>query len=262
MEGGRVHDPIPFPIAGESWRGRRCGLIDFKEQLRTLSMVASTFSTLQDNSAHGEDNLLTRDLGNGDFLDVVMDGVTGHGGAEASRELGEALAEGKADSIDDIATTITGVNEEFYGVGAGRFLLTTVSAALYRGGRLYVTAAGDSPIILITPDSQERILGRIGGFLHVGVARAVGAAASLGEMARRDIEIQPGQRIVLATDGVTDNMDITELADIVRSSATPEEAAGRIEEIIAGRLVEGRVPEKLGVRFRYDDRTAIVRYFD
>jgi hypothetical protein len=57
-------------------------------------------------------------------------------------------------------------------------------------------------------------------------------------------------------------MDIDELADIIRTSATPEEATGRIEEIIAGRLVEGRVPEKLGVRFRYDDRTAIVRFFD
>lgn len=225
-------------------------------------MVASTFSTLQDNSAHGEDNLLTRDLGNGDFLDVVMDGVTGHGGAEASRELGEALAEAPADSIDDITATIHDVNDEFYGVGAGRFLLTTVSAALYREGRLFVAAAGDSPIVLVTPDSHERLLGRVGGFMHVGVARAVGAASSLGEIARRDIDIAPGFRIVLATDGVTDNMDITELAEIVRSSATPEEATSRIEEIIAGRLVEGRVPEKLGVRFRYDDRTAIIRFFE
>ena len=225
-------------------------------------MVASTFSTLQDNSAHGEDNLLTRDLGNGDFLDVVMDGVTGHGGGEASRELGEALAECQADNIDDIASTIDDVNNEFFGVGGGRFLLTTVSAALFRGGRLYVAAAGDSPIILVTPDSQERLLGRVGGFMHVGVARSVGASASLGDIPRRDIDITPGNRIVLATDGVTDNMDISELADIVRSSATPQEATDRIEEIIAGRLVEGRVPEKLGVRFRYDDRTAIVRFFE
>ena len=225
-------------------------------------MVASTFSTLQDNSAHGEDNLLTRDLGDGQFLDVVMDGVTGHGGAEASRELGEALAESKADHIDDITATIHQVNDEFFGVGGGRFLLTTVSAALYRGDRLYVAAAGDSPVIVVTPDSHERLLGRAGGFMHVGVARSVGAAADLGEMAKRDIEIHPGSRIVLATDGVTDNMDITELADIVRTSATPDEAAGRIEEIIAGRLVEGRVPERLGVRFRYDDRTAIIRFFN
>jgi serine/threonine protein phosphatase PrpC len=225
-------------------------------------MVASTSSTLQDNSAHGEDNLLTRDLGDGNFLDVVMDGVTGHGGAEASRELAEALADCKTDTIDDIVGTIHDVNEEFFGVGAGRFLLTTVSAALYRDGHLYVTAAGDSPVVMVTADSHERLSGRTGGFLHVGVARAVGAAASLGQLSRRDVDIQPGIRLVLATDGVTDNMDIDELADIIRTSATPEEATGRIEEIIAGRLVEGRVPEKLGVRFRYDDRTAIVRFFD
>lgn len=225
-------------------------------------MVASTYSTLQDNSAHGEDSLLTRDLGNGEFLDVVMDGVTGHGGAEASRELGEALADSRADSIEEIATTINDVNADFFGVGGGRFLLTTVSVALYRDGRLYVVAAGDSPIVLVTPDSHERLCGRLGGFLHVGVARAVGAAAELGQMVQKDVAIEPGVRLVLATDGVTDNMDVDELADIVRSSATPEEATGRIEEIIAGRLVEGRVPEKLGVRFRYDDRTAIVRFFE
>jgi serine/threonine protein phosphatase PrpC len=225
-------------------------------------MVASTFSTLQDNSAHGEDSLLTRDLSDGEFLDVVMDGVTGHGGAEASRELGEALAECNAATIEDITSTINEVNDEFFGVGAGRFLLTTVSATLYRNGHLYVTAAGDSPVVMVTADSHERLSGRTGGFLHVGVARAVGAAASLGQMSQRDIEIEPGTRIILATDGVTDNMDIDELAEIVRSSATPEEATGRIEEIIAGRLVEGRVPEKLGVRFRYDDRTAIIRFFD
>ena len=225
-------------------------------------MVASTFSTLQDNSAHGEDSLLTRDLGNGDFLDVVMDGVTGHGGAEASRELGEALEQSPTESIDDIASTITDANGEFFAVGGGRFLLTTVSAALYRGGWLYVVAAGDSPVVLVTPESHERLLGRTGGFLHVGVARAVGASADLDRMPRRDLEINPGDRLVLATDGVTDNMDVEELADIVRSSSTPEEATGRIEEIIAGRLVEGRVPEKLGVRFRYDDRTAIIRFFE
>ena len=225
-------------------------------------MVASTFSTLQDNSAHGEDSLLTRDLGNGDFLDVVMDGVTGHGGAEASRELREALEQSPTGNIDDVSTTITDVNRDFFDVGAGRFLLTTVSVALYRGGRLYVAAAGDSPILLVTPDSHERLCGRLGGFLHVGVARAVGAAAELGQMVQKDVTIEPGVKLVLATDGVTDNMDVDELADIVRTSSTPEEAAGRIEEIIAGRLVEGRVPEKLGVRFRRDDRTAIIRFFE
>ena len=225
-------------------------------------MASSRFSTLRDNSAHGEDNLLTRDLGNDEFLDVVMDGVTGHGGSEASRELGEALEQGDVNSTDDIVAILTDVNDEFFQVGNGRFLLTTVSATLYRDGRLSVVAAGDSPIFLVTQDSHQRLCGRAGGFLHVGVARAIGAAADLGDLARVEISVNPGERLVLATDGVTDNMQAEELAEIVRGSATPEEATQRIEEIISERLVEGRVPETLGVRFRYDDRTAIIRFFD
>ena len=225
-------------------------------------MAASRFSTLQDNSAHGEDSLLTRDLGNGDFLDVVMDGVTGHGGGEASQELTEALVQGEVNNSDDIITILTDVNDEFFQVGNGRFLLTTVSAALYRGGLLHVVSAGDSPIFLVTEDSHQRLCGRAGGFLHVGVARAIGAAADLGDLARVDIDATPGARLVLATDGVTDNMQADELAEIVRTSSSPEEATQRVEEIISERLVEGRVPEQLGVRFRYDDRTAIIRFFD
>ena len=225
-------------------------------------MAASRFSTLQDNSAHGEDSLLTRDLGNGDFLDVVMDGVTGHGGGEASQELTEALVQGEVNNSDDIITILTDVNDEFFQVGNGRFLLTTVSAALYRGGLLHVVSAGDSPIFLVTEDSHQRLCGRAGGFLHVGVARAIGAAADLGDLARVDIDVTPGARLVLATDGVTDNMQADELAEIVRTSSSPEEATQRVEEIISERLVEGRVPEQLGVRFRYDDRTAIIRFFD
>ncbi len=225
-------------------------------------MTASEFSTLQDNSTHGEDSLVTRGLGNGDFLDVVMDGVTGHGGYDASRELSEALSKGDVDTVEDIAAILSDINDEFFQVGQGRFLLTTVSAALYRGGRLGVVAAGDSPIFLVESDSYRRLCGRAGGFLHVGVSRAIGAAAELGDLARVDLEIMPGARLVLATDGVTDNMSADELAEIVRSSSTPGEATGRVEEVISGRLVEGRVPETLGVRFRHDDRTAIVRFFE
>ncbi len=225
-------------------------------------MAASDFSTLQDNSAHGEDSLLTRDLGNGEFLDVVMDGVTGHGGGDASRELTEALSQAEVNTVEDVVAILTDVNDEFFQVGQGRFLLTTVSAALYRGGHLHVVAAGDSPIFLVTQDSHQRLCGRAGGFLHVGVARAIGAAAELGDLALVELEVEAGARLVLVTDGVTDNMQADELAEIVRTSSSPGQATQRIEEIISERLVEGRVPETLGVRFRYDDRTAIVRFFE
>ena len=54
-------------------------------------MLASSVATFQDNSSHGEDSFLVRDLGSGAFLDVVLDGVTGHGGEEASQSVAAAL---------------------------------------------------------------------------------------------------------------------------------------------------------------------------
>ena len=54
-------------------------------------MLTSSLATLHDNSAHGEDSYLIRDLGDGNFLDVVLDGVTGHGGNEASTSVADAL---------------------------------------------------------------------------------------------------------------------------------------------------------------------------
>ena len=143
-------------------------------------MLASKVFTMQDNSAHGEDSFLTKDLGNGEFLDVVLDGVTGHGGEQASTELKEALEAGELNNSADVVRLLTEINADFYSVGSGRFLLTTVSAVLGRGDNLQIVSAGDSPVFLINKDGHQRLSGHAGGFLHVGVARAIGASENLG----------------------------------------------------------------------------------
>ena len=224
-------------------------------------MLASSVATLLDNSIHGEDNYLTRDLGNNTFLDAVMDGVTGHGGGEASRSLMAALAQAPIKSAEDVVAILAEINDEFYQAGGGRFLLTTVSAALFLDGRLYVIGAGDSPVFRITPGSAEQLSGRIGGFLHVGVARAIGASPQLASLSRTDFSVAPGTRLVLATDGLSDNLHIDELAEMVRRATSAEEAAEQVNTVIATRIEEGRVPELLGRRFRHDDRAAIFRFF-
>ena len=224
-------------------------------------MLASTVTTMQDNSAHGEDSFLSKDLGNGEFLDVVMDGVTGHGGEQASTELKEALDNGEPNNSEDIVRILTEMNEDFYSVGSGRFLLTTVSAVLGRGDVIQIISAGDSPVILINNEGHRRLSGHAGGFLHVGVARAIGASEKLGEPAQVEITPSAGDRILVATDGISDNMSIEELAELIRNASTPEQAAETIEDTIKERLQEGYVPETIGVRFRYDDRTAIIRFF-
>ena len=224
-------------------------------------MLASTVATMQDNSAHGEDSFLNKDLGNGEFLDVVMDGVTGHGGGQASTELKEALDGGDLNNAEDIVHLLNEMNDDFYSVGSGRFLLTTVSAVLGRGDKIQIVSAGDSPVFLINKEGHQRLSGHAGGFLHVGVAKAIGASEKMVEPAQVEITPSAGDRILLATDGITDNMTIEELAEVIRNASTPEQASATIEDTIKERLQEGRVPETIGVRFRYDDRTGIIRFF-
>ena len=201
-------------------------------------MLASTVITMQDNSAHGEDSFLSKNLGNGEFLDVVLDGVTGHGGEQASTELREALDAGDLNNAEEIVQLLGEMNEDFFSVGSGRFLLTTVSAVLGRGDKIQVVSAGDSPVFLINKDGHQKLSGNAGGFLHVGVARAIGASEKLGAPAQVEITPSPGDRLFLATDGITDNMTIEELSEVIRNAATPDQAASTIEDTIKERLQE------------------------
>ena len=224
-------------------------------------MLASKVITMQDNSAHGEDSFLSKDLGNDDFLDVVMDGVTGHGGEQASTELRDALDAARLNNANDLVKVLDEINDDFYSVGSGRFLLTTVSAVLGRGEKVQIVAAGDSPVFLINKEGYQKLSGNAGGFLHVGVARAIGASEKLGAPSQIEITPSSGDRLLLATDGITDNMTIDELTEVIKNASNPENAAAEIEKTIKERLTEGRVPEPIGVRFRYDDRTGILRFF-
>ena len=225
-------------------------------------MLASSVATFLDNSTHGEDSFLLRDLGGGEFLDAVMDGVTGHGGEEASQSLVAALTTATITSPDDVVKVLEEINQEFFEVGGGRFLLTTVSAALFLDGQMYILSAGDSPVYIMKGDSVQQLTGRIGGFLHVGVAKAVGAAGDLNNLVRMDFTVEPGTRVVLATDGVSDNVQSSELAEMVQAASDPEDASQRVNSTIVGRLEVGHIPEQLGRRFRHDDRTAIFRFFE
>jgi protein phosphatase len=231
-----------------------------KERGGTEKMLASTVATLQDNSTHGEDSYLVRDLGNNAFLDVVLDGVTGHGGEEASRSVAEALESASISSIEDVIAILEDQNEEFFQVGGGRFLLTTVSAALFLGEKLYVISAGDSPAYHIKSGSHEQLAGRIGGLLRGGSTRVIGSEQEL-TLNRTELSVEPGDRLVLATDGVSDNLETDKLVDMVRQAASPEEASTQVKDIVAQRLEQGFAPTALGGRFRHDDQTAIFRFF-
>ena len=225
-------------------------------------MLTSTVAMMQDNAAHGEDNYVIRQLDDYATLDAVMDGVTGRGGREASQEVANDLNAEPLTSPEAIVALLEDINQRFYQISLGRFLLTTASVALCLGERLHVVSVGDSPVWLIRPDEMQLLSSDARGFVHVGVSRALGIQKTLRQLRRSEVELAPGDRLVLATDGVTDNLTQDELGDLVRSAASPDEAVAQLQALIAARRAEGVLPAQLGSRFRNDDQTAIVRFFD
>ena len=224
-------------------------------------MLTSTVAILHDNTAHGEDNYFVRRLHDHATLDAIMDGVTGRGGQEASQEAVNALSAAMPTSPEAIVAVLEELNQRFYQISLGRFLLTTTSVALCLGNQLHVVSVGDSPVWLIRPDTMQLLSSDARGFVHIGIARALGMQKTLRPLRRVDVEIAPGDRLILATDGVTDNMTQDELADIVRCAASPDAAMKQIQALMASRRAKGVLPEQLGSRFRNDDLTAILRFF-
>jgi protein phosphatase len=224
-------------------------------------MLTSTVATLHNNTAHGDDNYLVRPLGNNAALDAVMDGVTGRRGGEASRIVAEALAATVLMSPADVVAVLEDVNQKLYRRGWGRMCLTTASVALFLDGRLYVVGVGDSPVFLIRPAAYQALFSHVSGFAQAGMARVLGAGDTLINLYRAEVTIEPGDRLVLATDGITENVTRSELVEIVRTAVSPGEAAERLTTLLATRQAEDRLPAPLGGGFRRDDWTAIVRFF-
>jgi serine/threonine protein phosphatase PrpC len=146
------------------------------------------------------------------------------------------------------------VNRQLYQTGGGQFLLTTVAAALHMHGKLSVVSAGDSSVLLMRSDRLQQLCCVVrGGF--------IGARKQVVDLYRAEMTVEPGDRIILATDGVTDNVTSCELVEIMRRAVSPDEAAGQLHSLLTTRQAEGQLPAPLGGRFRGDDWTAIIRFF-
>jgi serine/threonine protein phosphatase PrpC len=76
-------------------------------------------------------------------------------------------------------------------------------------------------------------------------------------LSRTAVPIKPGDRVLLATDGVTDTVTNSELAAILQRAASPDDAAEQLNTIIITRQQQAHL---IG-DFRRDDWTAIIRFF-
>jgi len=220
-------------------------------------MLTSTVAILYDNAGHGEDHYVVRTLNDKAFLDAVMDGVTGRRGWEASQALADALAVAPLTSPADLLAVLEDVNEQLYRRGWGRFLLTTLAAVLYCDDTLHIMGAGDSSIVLIRSDTSQLLSSRTSGFSPLGPPRAIGMSKQLGTLYRTEVTLEPGDRVVLATDGVTDTVTRSELVELVRAAVLPDDAVQQLHTVLATRHAE----VQSGSAGRRDDWTAVVRFF-
>jgi len=95
--------------------------------------------------------------------------------------------------------------------------------------------------------------------MRPGSTKVIGSAESL-DMNVEEIFPETRDRILLATDGVSDNLSAGELVEIIRAAGSPQEVMSNIENMIKERLDGGTVPHQMGGRYRHDDQTGIIRF--
>ena len=98
---------------------------------------------------------------------------------------------------------------------------------------------------------------RTSGFSPIGPMRAIGISKQLGTLYRAEVALAPGDRVVLATDGIADLVPRHELVEIVRAAASPDVAVEQLHHL----LITRHAAAPLGSQGRRDDWTTIVRFF-
>jgi serine/threonine protein phosphatase PrpC len=212
-----------------------------------------------DNSYHGEDAYVTRELNRRIVFDAVLDGATGRGGADASSYAAEALQGARVETVDELTHLLEVANQRLFQRGRGRFFLTTASVALKIGATLHVVSVGDSPVFLIRGRDIIPLTATAKGRTFPGITNALGRQEKLAYQATC-MSLQAQDRLVLATDGLVENVAPSELAALMDHAPSPEETVSALRELLCDkkRGNKGRVDERSG--FRRDDATAIIRY--
>ena len=212
-----------------------------------------------DNSSHGDDALLTRELGPDSFLDVVLDGVSMGDGGHASRLTKEKLESGNISSLSDVIQLLSESNDELYQTTHG-YSLTTSTAALKLGNILYVANVGDSPGYLLREGEIIELATMDKGARVNEITNAVGISPSFS-CHTYEIELKPNDKVVLVTDGISDNLYEDEIARTVSNEGTPQEAVYALENLLREKKNSNTGRHDFFESFKDDDATAIIRYF-
>jgi serine/threonine protein phosphatase PrpC len=216
-------------------------------------------AVFHDNSCHGEDAYVTRELPQQIVLDAVLDGATGRGGADASTFAAEMLRGATIQTLDELTNLLDIANKRLFQRGKGRFFLTTAAVTLKIGAALHIVSVGDSAVFLIRDGNIVPLTFTTKGPTLLDVSNGLGRREMLSyKMTCVTVGLQ--DRLVLATDGLIENIAPGELAALISDAPSPEEAVAAVRQLLCEkkRLNRGRMDDHSG--FRHDDATAIMRY--
>jgi serine/threonine protein phosphatase PrpC len=131
--------------------------------------------------------------------------------------------------------------------------------ALKIGSRLHVLNVGDSPAFLIRGHDIIPLTGTAQGATFLGIANALGRQEKLAYKST-SLSLEAEDRLILATDGLIENIAPSELIAVVDAASSPQQAVATLRQVYAEKQQgnTGRVGESSG--FRRDDATAIIRY--
>jgi len=157
-----------------------------------------------------------------EHLTLLVCDVSGHGigsALVANRLYAEILAEMRGGA--ELGEMLGQLNRfVLQSIGGSSFLFTAAAARLDRGGRRMIFAgAGHPPAMVVTPGKEPRLL-ESRSMLLGALEDAVGPEAELR------VDLDPGDRVVLYTDGLTEvfnsrreMLDVDGLQKIVRESS-------------------------------------------
>ena len=219
-------------------------------------------ASFHDNSVHGEDTFLIREISGTVALDAVLDGVTHCEGGYASSFTAQILEDAAIECLSDLIDALEQANSTLFQGGKGRNLLTTISVAFKMGGELHVINAGDSPMYLLRAGEISELTTIVqSGPLPTLISGAIGLHEKL-TYAYKNVTLQPKDRLVLSTDGLINNVFPDELSAIVAKAASPQEAVLALQELVSEKRRLGQGRKDFYGTFREDDQTTIVRCFD
>lgn len=208
-----------------------------------------------DNAAHGEDAVVRRRWKDA-LLVGVFDGVTMAEGAAASSKLKEHFTTIKRHDGLDLAAELRRVHEALITSHAGH-AQSTAALALIAGEDLTICTVGDSPAILFTNTGDAWRAERL-----TPLDRDANEPALLTQVVGADTivahtrSVKADGVLLLASDGITDNLSIDELTACIMKTPSPKRILDRIRRAIEKRRSKDSSPT-FSDGFKEDDRCAL-----